>query len=99
MGRKASKSTPVVIRGILYTEDEHTGARVDSPQWELWLAQGETFHVNGWTVRQEKRRGSLYWYGVRKIDGRVVKVYIGKLPTADKLAELAGDTPRVTDTP
>lgn len=91
MSRKSSRETAVVIRGVLYTNDEHTGARLDSAEWLEWLALGRTFYLQagGWTARAEKRGRGLYWYAAKKIDGQTVKRYLGKLPTAEALLRLA----------
>lgn len=75
-----------VIQGIL--EPEH-GSRieVDSPRWFAWLAENKSFRYESnssapFTVRKEK---SDYWYGYRKIAGKLHKRYIGR--TAEINAE------------
>jgi len=71
-----------VISGVLYTEDDFNGARVGSAEWSAWLALGLTFYFEGdcgFTVRAEKRRNGLSWYGFKKIDGKLTKKYVGRL--------------------
>lgn len=66
-----------------------TGIRVGSPEWEAWLADRSGFRFEGsaghLTARREMRRGMPYWYGYRRIAGRLRKVYLGK--TADLTPE------------
>ncbi len=105
MSRKSSKSTPVVISGMLYTEDEYTGLRVSSPEWFGWLARGQTFYVEEgrFTVRAEKRHGGLSWYAFKKIDGKLFKKYVGRTAalSLDKLRSVPnwGNATRRCNTP
>lgn len=72
--------------------------RVGSPEWFEWLTLDDTrsFAFEGYqghfTARKEnKQRGSDYWYAYRWLNGRTTKVYLGtsdKL-TKDKLNEVA----------
>lgn len=93
MSRKSSRETAIIIRGVLYTNDEHTGVKLDSAEWLEWLTLGRTFYLeaSGWTIRPEKRGRGLYWYAAKKIDGQTIKRYLGKLPTAEAVGRL--DTP------
>jgi len=82
MPRKASKSTPVVLSGTLYTDDDFNGIRL--MEWTLWksfLDTGRTFYYDGlfasFTARCEIKQGAQYWYAFKKRDGKLTKHYIG----------------------
>jgi len=80
MPRKSSKDTPIVLSGVVYTNDEHTGIRVESPAWWSWLVDQERFYYQAdgsFTARQEKRRNGMFWYAYRKHQGKLYKVYLG----------------------
>jgi LuxR family maltose regulon positive regulatory protein len=58
--------------------------QIDSPGWFEWLALAETrsFAFEGrhgyFTARKEnKKRGSDYWYAYRWLNGKIKKVYLG----------------------
>jgi hypothetical protein len=77
MPRKSSKETPVVLLEVVYTNDEQTGIRVESPAWWSWLADQKRFYYQSempFTARQEKRRHGLFWYAYRKNQGKLYKV-------------------------
>jgi LuxR family transcriptional regulator, maltose regulon positive regulatory protein len=82
MSQKANKSTPVVKSGILYSEDENNGLRIDSPEWFAWVKNGATFYFEDrgltYTARAEKRRQGLSWYAFKKVGGKLHKRYIGR---------------------
>ncbi len=74
-----------------------------SKPWFEWLAdqtgfvyQGSTGHF---TARSELRRGILYWYGHRRLNGKLTKTYLGKSQelTLERLEQagaiLAGQVP------
>ncbi len=68
-----------VAQGIL---DPGTGSMVeiDSSRWFAWLEEHNSFryesnHHAPFTVRKEK---SDYWYGYRKVTGKLHKRYIGR---------------------
>lgn len=90
MPQKAYKSTPTVISGVLYTDNEYTGAAVGSALWSAFLATGTTFYVEagGFTVRCEARRRGAFWYAYKRVNGKLVKRYVGK-SEAVTLARLA----------
>ena len=44
MSKYANRRTPIVVSGVLYTDDEHTGTRLNSPAWFTWLEAGITFY-------------------------------------------------------
>jgi LuxR family maltose regulon positive regulatory protein len=82
----------------------------DSPKGAAWLESATSFRFvpvglnKPYTVRREAKKGGDYWYGYRKVAGKLHKKYIGKgaeLSTA-KLEEIAETLntppqPRVTD--
>lgn len=94
MGRTASKSTAVLISGVLYTNDEWTGTRMDAPEWARWLELRRSFYVKidasrgGFTVRAQTRRKITFWYAVKKVDGKVRSIYLGQAPGAERLRQL-----------
>jgi LuxR family maltose regulon positive regulatory protein len=77
--------------------------RVGSPAWYAWLGGNEGFFYEGsvghLTARRELRRGTGYWYGYRRLNGRLTKLYLGKPKelTWERLeqasAQLAGQLP------
>jgi len=96
-----------VSGGLL--EPEHGNMiEIDSYRWFDWLAENQSFRYESdkhapYTARKEK---SDYWYGYRKVSGKLHKRYIGKSVevTQEKL-EAIGEalnvapepkTPRVT---
>ena len=100
---------PSVTQGLIEVEDGKV-FELDSPKGLTWLESITSFRfeptgVNKpYTVRKESGKGGDYWYGYRKVAGRLHKKYIGKnseLNTA-KLEEIAEalntpPQPRVTD--
>jgi chromosome segregation ATPase len=97
-----------VVQGLIETE----GGKVfelDSGKGSAWLESVSSFRYEPtgankpYTVRQETKKGGDYWYGYRKVAGKLHKKYIGKsseLSTA-KLEEIAEalntpQQPRVT---
>ncbi|MEG3923092.1 hypothetical protein QUA07_28855 [Microcoleus sp. T3_A4] len=100
---------PSVMQGLIETD----GGKVfelDSPKGATWLESVGSFRYEPtgdgkpYTVRKETGKGGDYWYGYRKMAGRLHKKYIGKsseISTA-KLEEIAEalntpPQPRVTD--
>jgi LuxR family maltose regulon positive regulatory protein len=85
MPRGASKKTPLVISGYLYTEDpQTTGTALDTPAWLAWLEStvALSFYYQaptaGCTVRREvKQRGGTYWVAYRCVHRQLHKVYLG----------------------
>ena len=85
-----------VVQGLIKTEDGKV-FELDSCKGSAWLDSVSSFRyeptgVNKpYTVRQETKKGGDYWYGYRKLAGKLHKKYIGKsseLSTA-KLEEIA----------
>ena len=84
---------PSVKQGLIETEDGKV-FELDSPKGSVWLESLGSFRFeprgNGkaYTVRKE---ADIYWYGCRKVAGKVRKKYIGKSSevTVAKLEEVA----------
>lgn len=99
---------PLVVHGTV--EIEAKVFELDSPKGSAWLESTTSFRFEPtgaskpYTVRKESGKGGNYWYGYRKVAGKLHKKYIGKgseLNTA-KLEEIAEalntpSQPRVTD--
>jgi chromosome segregation ATPase len=97
-----------VVQGLIETEDGKV-FELDSCKGSAWLESIGSFRYEPtgankpYTVRQETKKGGDYWYGYRKVAGKLHKKYIGKsseLSTA-KLEEIAEalntpQQPRVT---
>jgi chromosome segregation ATPase len=97
-----------VVQGLIETEDGKV-FELDSCKGFAWLESIGSFRYEPtgankpYTVRQETKKGGDYWYGYRKVAGKLHKKYIGKsseLSTA-KLEEIAEalntpQQPRVT---
>lgn len=83
---------PTVIDGTMETNGDII--KLNSREWLDWLASHNSFRYEpqsqetGFTARAEK---SGYWYGYRKISGKLHKRYIGKLEelTLERLNEVA----------
>jgi len=94
MARKSNKNTPVVLSGVLYTNDEHTGIQVGSAAWWSWTEAQQCFYYQTempFTARQEPRRNGQFWYAYRRSQGKLYKVYLGVFDqlTTERLAEAA----------
>ena len=86
---------PTVVGGMLETNRGKV-VELSSPQWLKWLETetNKSFRyepsseVKGFTVRVEQ---SGYWYGYRKIQGKLHKRYVGKPEelTQSRLEEIA----------
>lgn len=85
MSRKSSKNTPTVISGVLYTNDERTGARLDHvTEWNGFLEDRESFYYtfgdSGFSVRGQQHRNNFFWYAYKRINGKLHKKYLGYHP-------------------
>jgi chromosome segregation ATPase len=84
---------PSVMQGLIETEDGKV-FELDSPKGSAWLECIGSFRFEPssdsrpYTVRKES---GIYWYGCRKVSGKVRKKYIGKSSevTVAKLEEIA----------
>jgi hypothetical protein len=84
---------PSVMQGLIETEDGKV-FELDSPKGSAWLESIGSFRFEpagdskACTVRREP---SGYWYGCRKVAGKVRKKYIGKTSEVNtaKLEEIA----------
>jgi hypothetical protein len=85
---------PSLVQGMIKTEDGKV-FELDSPKGSLWLESIKSFRFEpsgdskAYTVRKE---ASAYWYGCRKVAGKVRKKYIGKssrlnVATLEEIAE------------
>ncbi|MEG4810319.1 hypothetical protein QUA82_21795 [Microcoleus sp. F8-D3] len=100
---------PSIVQGTVETDDGKV-FELDSSKGSTWLESVNSFRFEPteaskpYTVRKESGKGGDYWYGYRKVAGRLHKKYIGKtseLSTA-KLEEIAEalntpPEPRVTE--
>jgi chromosome segregation ATPase len=98
---------PLVVQGTIKVEGKVF--ELDSPKGSAWLESTTSFRFEPrgankpYTARKELGKGGNYWYGYRKVAGKLHKKYIGKgseLNTA-KLEEIAEalntpSQPRVT---
>jgi hypothetical protein len=100
---------PSVVQGTVETEDGKV-FELDSPKGSTWveLVSSFRFEPTGankpYTVRKESGKGGDYWYGYRKVAGKLHKKYIGKSSevSTTKLEEIAEalntpPQPQVTD--
>ena len=84
---------PSVVQGLIETEDGKV-FELETPKGSAWLESIGSFRFEPssgnkpYTVRKES---GIYWYGCRKIAGKVRKKYIGKSleVTVAKLEEIA----------
>ena len=84
-----------VIQGTL--EVEGKVFELDSPKGSAWLESITSFRFvpigasKPYTVRKESGKGGNYWYGYRKVSGKLHKRYIGKSLeiTSERLEEIA----------
>jgi len=82
-----------VVQGLLKTECGKV-TEIDGINWYAWLTENQTFRYESnehaqYTARKER---SDYWYGYRKVSGKLHKRYIGKTfdMTAKRLEEIGG---------
>lgn len=87
---------PSVMQGLIEVE----GGRVfelDSSKGLVWLESVTSFRYEPttankpYTVRKESGKGGDYWYGYRKVSGKLHKKYVGKTSEVNtaKLEEIA----------
>jgi hypothetical protein len=90
------------LKGNQLETEDHEVIKIGTPMWRRWLEYHSSFHYNpkaksqqGFTARKEKSRGRAtevdYWYGYRKVEGKLHKRYIGKSEdlTLKRLEEVA----------
>ncbi|MCA9920259.1 MAG: hypothetical protein KC445_20025, partial [Anaerolineales bacterium] len=81
-----SKKKPLVQNGILWVDGLETAVSnsipLIAPQWQKWLTANTQFKYKGATghfsARRETRHGGDYWYGYRRVNGKLNKAYLGK---------------------
>jgi hypothetical protein len=84
---------PSLVQGMIKTEDGKV-FKLDSAKGSAWLKSIGSFRFEPsgdnkpYTVRKES---GIYWYGCRKVAGKVRKKYIGKFSSLNvaKLEEIA----------
>jgi chromosome segregation ATPase len=89
-------AVPTVTQGTVETESGKV-FEFDSFKTSVWLETLTSFRFEPtgaskpYTVRKESRPGGSYWYGYRKVAGKLHKKYIGKTPELNtrKLEEIA----------
>jgi LuxR family transcriptional regulator, maltose regulon positive regulatory protein len=100
-------NNPLVQNDLLVMDNPVAGTvdpiQVGSQQWIAWLADHRAFTYKGvaghLAARCELRRGIGYWYGYRRREGKLKKIYLGRSEelTQEKLerasALLAGEMP------
>jgi LuxR family maltose regulon positive regulatory protein len=77
---------PLVHHDLLVIDNPDAGSvypiQVGSQPWVAWLADHSAFTYEGgaghFTARRELRRGIGYWYGYRRRNGKLNKIYLGK---------------------
>lgn len=96
MPRRENKTTPKVMSGWLYTEDEHTGTAVGGAAWFAWLHTATTFYYESpagtFTAHQERRqRGGRYWIAYRRRTGVLRRAHLGQSDqlTVERLEQAA----------
>lgn len=56
--------------------------QIGSSQWLDWLSQNKYFRYQqknlSFSARKEKRRNDYYWYAYKRVDGKLIKLYLGK---------------------
>jgi len=94
---------PAVVQGTV--ELDGKVFEFDSPKGVAWLKSVTSFRFEPteankpYTVRKESGKGGDYWYGYRKVAGKLHKRYLGKgaeLSTAklEKIAEALNTSPQ-----
>jgi LuxR family maltose regulon positive regulatory protein len=83
MPRGEHRTTPKIVSGRLYTDDEYTGTLVGSPAWFAWLNTASTFYYEGRRLtltahRERRQRGNSYWTAYRRKGGILHRAYLGK---------------------
>ncbi len=85
-----------VEAGMLHTPMGDAVA-VETAEWQTWLQQHQQFRFKGgagrFSARKEERPGGQYWYGYRRRDGKLHKVYLGRSAeiTLSRLERAAAD--------
>ncbi len=88
---------PMVAQGWVANEDGDRLLELDTPEGAAWLESALSFRFSpatankSYTVRKESGKGGDYWYGYRKMGGKLHKKYIGKSSELNtvKLEEIA----------
>jgi LuxR family transcriptional regulator, maltose regulon positive regulatory protein len=106
-GSMRRNNIPLVQNDLLVIDNPDAGSvypiQVGSQLWVAWLADHSAFSYEGGAghlaARCELRRGIGYWYGYRRRNGKLNKIYLGKSKelTRERLERasilLAGELP------
>ena len=82
----STKQRYIISHTYLYSS-EYASVIIGSPSWFEWLASVQSFCFRAaegytFTVRKEiKQRGTAYWVGYRKVQGKLKKQYLGTSKT------------------
>src|SRR5258706_11049896 len=87
MSNENRKTALVEGETLSYQRDgQHYQLGVGTPAWYAWLRTATNFRVRSpfgtFTVRREQagnQRGNWYWRAYRKRDGKLHRVYVGKV--------------------
>lgn len=89
-------STALLNLELGYLEESGSSIQVDTPEFQNWLHNNDSFRVeaageNSYRARKESYTGTDYWYGVKKVSGKLHKRFIGKTNevTCDRLTQIA----------
>lgn len=78
-----------------YLDDSGKQIEADTEEFHDWLQNNDSFRVdageNSYRARKESYTGTDYWYGVKKVAGKLHKRFIGKTEevTRDRLSAVA----------
>ena len=73
---------PYLTRGLLSVAADAGPIELDTPAWFDWLREHTVFTYKGvpagFTARREERSGGLYWYAYKRVEGKLLKRYLGR---------------------
>ncbi|MDF5726617.1 MAG: hypothetical protein PUP92_00920 [Rhizonema sp. PD38] len=75
-------STACLNLDLGYLEESGSSIQVDTPEFQDWLHNNDSFRVealeNSYRARKESYTGVPYWYAIKKVAGKLHKRFIGK---------------------
>ncbi|MBP5976519.1 hypothetical protein HW132_28260 [Brasilonema sp. CT11] len=95
MPKRTSNAYLILDQKCLYDEDKRIN--IDTEDFTQWLHTNGSFRVetgeNGYRARKEKYHNVNYWYGVKKVSGKLHKRFIGKSAelTYERFVEIANN--------